>query len=388
MTEPVKKKRAVDAWRRFWGTINNPTPECTKTLKSYLETDAYKQHKISAIVLQTERGENTGTLHYQLYAEITKGKKLSSAQIHEIPGFARMALKVPPRSTRQAVEYCRKVKTRVAGLHGSNGTFRSYKDQPENKEIFDRIVAQDITMKEISLISPALFLRSHGGLQKMIGLHQKHRDFIPTIKIYVGKTGCGKTIKALAENAGAYPFSWPNKSTMWMDNYHGGNPSGTGHDTIIFDELTSGRIPMTVLMDIMSQKPYPVQYKGGYTTLNSHTMIFTTNEEPMDLYPGQTAKQFAMLRRRIIQFAEIWDFELPEGPHWETGYTGVRPPLSQYLSEIKCTKRTTPKRRSVGPDLQNSYGPRANGITGHKRSRDEYEAQPPAKTLPYGTYYD
>ncbi len=376
--EPPRKKRKTDAWRRFWGTINNPTAETTKILKSYLQSDAYKKHNISAIVLQTERGEQ-GTLHYQIYCELTKDKKLSSTQIHRIPGFARMALKKPPRSTRKAVEYCQKTKTRVEGLRGSNGTFRGYSGQQENQEIFDKIYKGTISARDISRTNPMLFLKSHTGLQKMIGMHQAHRDFIPKIIFYIGPTGCGKSIKAYAENKGAYPFTWPKSSTMWFDHYQGGNSQGTGHDTIIFDEFTSNRIKCTTLMDILSGKPYPVQFKGGFTTLNSHTLVFTSNEEPMDFYPGITQKAFDMLQRRIIQFSEIWDFEQPAGNHWQPDYTGPRRPLQAMLSEIVCTKRTgTPRERTVGPDKQD-YGNqnyrRYPNMTGHKRNRMSHPTQ-------------
>ncbi len=383
---PPRKKRKTDAWRRFFGTINNPQAETTKILKSYLETEAYKRHNISGIVLQTERGESTGTLHYQLYCEITKDKKLSSKQIHKIPGFARMALKKPPRSTRKAIQYCQKQNTRVNGLRGYNGIFRGYKDSPEKQEIYDKIYDGQMTAMEISKLDPELFLRSHTGLQKMIGLHQKHRDFIPKIIFYVGPTGCGKTIKMIAEHHGAYPFSWPKGSTMWMDNYHGGNSAGTGHDCIMFDEFTSSRIGCTILMDICSSKPFPVQFKGGWTTLNSHTLIFTTNEEPMNFYPNLATKNFAMLKRRLIQYAKIYDFVLPQGDHWRPDYQGPKISIETRLPQIQCTLRTEIKPRTVGPNFQD-YGNqnyrRYPNMTGHKRNRNE---SPTPITGPYANY--
>ncbi len=397
--EPPKKKRKTkrDAWRRFWGTINNPTDEETKVLKTYLETDAYKEHKISAIILQSERGEDTGTFHYQMYCELTQGVQLSSRQIHKIPGFARMALKTPPRQTRKAVEYCNKQKTKVPGLKGHRGTFRGYKDQPSNEEIFQKIKNQEISMREISNSNPMLFLRSHAGLQKMIGLNQTHRCEIPTIKFYVGPTGCGKSLKAYADHPGAYNFTWPNKGTMWFDAYEGGNPQGVRHDTIIFDELTSSRIGMTVLMDMLSSKPYPVQYKGGFTTMNSHTLVFTTNEEPMDLYPRVPAKAFSMLKRRILQFAEIYDFTRPDGPHWLTDYQGPKVAKDQFLREIICQRRTDKKERTVGLEdtdfrqirneqNHNLYQGSGNRITGHKRKRDQGSPGSDCANNPYGNY--
>ncbi len=375
---PPRKKRKIDAWRRFWGTLNNPTVEETRLLKSYIETDAYKLVGLSGIILQTEKGENTGTKHFQIYCEITKGSKMSSRQIHKIPGFARLAVKKPPRSTRKAVEYCRKQQTRVEGLRGFNGTFRGYRDSPDQQEIFNKIYSGNMTTKKISTIDPMLFLRAHTGLQKMIGLHQKHRDFLPKIIFYVGPTGCGKSIKMFDKYPGAYPFSWPKGGTMWMDNYHGGNSEGTGHDVIVFDEFTSSRIKCHLLMDILSAKPFPVQFKGGFTTLNSHTLVFTTNEEPMDFYPGITAVAFAMLRRRIIQFAEIFDFTRPDGPHWREVYNRPRLPIQQMLSEIQCTRRTVLKARTVGPDLQDygnmniiRYPERYPQMTGIRRRRGE-----------------
>ncbi len=341
-------KRSTDRWRKCFATFNNfqNYPGAIAHLKRYLENDtSIKFTKISGIAMQPERAPTTGTPHLQMYIEFTPGSQLSSRQIHEIPGLRHVAIKPAPRSVKRCLEYVSKNYTRMdnyPALTGKMGVFRGQAKAKSRKEIFDKIREGSMTLKQVYAADPDLYIRNSSGIAKAIGLHLKDRTFITNGIIYFGPTGCGKTIKAWAENPKAYPFCWPKGSKLWMDKYSGCVETGKSHDVMICDEFRSNRLSLTRMLDFVgNSKPLPCQTKGGWTTFNSHTMIITTNQEPMDWYPNLSKGAFSMMRRRLLQHCEIWDFSRPDLPHWAIDYSGPKIPLKQLLSEIICTKRTS-----------------------------------------------
>ena len=426
ITTPTPPKRRTDQWRKCFATFNNfqNYPDDVAHLKRYLEnSNSLKFIAISGIAMQAERAPTTGTPHLQMYIEFTLGKKLSSRQIHAIPGLQHAAIKPAPRSVKRCLEYVSKSLTRLEGypdLKGRSGTFRGEDRAKSRKVIWDLIQEGKMTPKQVYAADPDLYIRNSSGIDKAIGLHLHDRNFITKGTIYYGPTGCGKTIKAWAEHPKAYPFSWPEgKSKLWMDKYYGGNITGIDHDTMIMDEFRSHRLRLSRQLDLLgNSKPLPCQTKGGWTTFNSHRIIMTTNEEPMNWYPKLTADAFSMMRRRLLQHCEIWDFSRPDQAHWAVDYQGPKIPLEQLLSEIICTKRTSEVPRTVGPEHQNQRGPdynfdnryttpalaslvqqeRSPRITGRKRKRVEVADMGPPRKIrrphitnqtapgPYSTY--
>ncbi len=417
--EPPKRK--TDQWRKCFATFNNfqKYPSEITHLRQYLKsTSELKKTPISGIAMQPERAPTTGTPHLQMYIEFTPGKKLSSRQIHEIPGLRHVAIKPAPRSVKRCLDYVSKQATRLSTypeLRGRGGIFRGEAKAKSRRQILDQILQGKMTPKQASEADPDLYIRQHAGIDKLIGLHLKDRNFITKGRIYYGPTGCGKTIKAWADNAKAYPFSWPKGSKMWMDRYNGENPEGTDHDTMIMDEFRSHRLSLSRQLDLLgNSKPLPCQTKGGNTTFNSHKIIMTTNEEPMNWYPNLSAEAFSMMRRRILQHCEIYDFSRPDLPWWEIDYQGPKMPLEQLLTEIICERRVTEVPRTVGPEhrvdrghdynFRNKYVPTAlasqvqrqyskRHLTGKKRKREVDQQGPPRKirfpakiTGPYASY--
>ncbi len=421
ITQAEPPKRKTDLWRKCFATFNNfqKYPGAIAHLKRYLENPAeLKKTPISGIAMQPERAPTTGTPHLQMYIEFKPGSRLSSKQIHEIPGLQHVAIKQAPRSVNRCLDYVTKQATRLSGypdLRGSGGEFRGQSKAKSRRVIFDQILQGKMTPKQIFQADPDLYIRQSSGLHKAISLCQKDRIFKTKGIIYYGPTGCGKTIKAWLENPKAYPFSWPKGSRMWLDKYSGGNPEGTGHDTMIWDEFRSNRLSKNRLLDIIgNSKPYPCQTKGGWTTFSSHKVIITTNEEPMNWYPNLSAEKFSTVRRRILQSCKIYDFTVPDLPHWAIDYQGPDLPLEQLLSEIICTERTSEVPRTVGPEhrvdrghdynfanryttpniasqVQRQYSRRH--LTGKKRKREVDNQGPPRKirrpdniTGPYASY--
>ena len=108
-----------------------------------------------------------------------------------------------------------------------------------------------------------------------------------------------------------------------------------GEETVILDEFRH-QIKYDAMLKIMDRYPMWTEYKGGTREFTSKKIVITTNIEPMDWYPGKDAEGFSMLRRRILEFAEIWEFRRQD------------PDTELEWENIQKHKRTTEVPRSVG----------------------------------------
>ncbi len=349
--EPPRKKRKIqDTWRRFRWTLNNPRPDEIKIFQDYLDNNTWKSHDIRYTVFQTKKAPTTGTIHLQGYTELKKRKR--SSAIHKIPGFSRIALLAANASSSANIRYCTKTDTRVDGLSGSFGTPSRKESSNNRKELIQHIHNGGYSAKQAALDYPEVFLHAHAGIEKMISKLQEQRDFHTKVLIYYGPTGVGKSWKANHEHPSAYQAAWPT-GTFWWDHYDGGNPNGTGHDTVIMDEFRN-QIKMDVMLKLINPAPLPLQYKGGRTTFNSHRLIITTNIEPMDWYHTRSDDEFAMLKRRLITQCTIYEFSRPNKPEWQPDYQGSIQPKYE---DIEYSIRTVPKERSVGPSSTEQIWP-------------------------------
>ncbi len=280
---------------------------------------------------------------------------MRSTRVHRIPGFSRIALLSSPANAQVNIDYCSKTDTRIEGLRGRNGNPAhsvQARQNPTRARMVQQIKAGGMTSKKIIADYPLLFLHGAHNIEKMIQVLQEDRNFAPKVKIYFGETGCGKSWKALRDHPGAYHVKWPEKSgTWWWDYYDGGNAEDEDHDTVIMDEFRHN-ISYGRMLALIDRGPFKIQYKGGMSTMNSHTIVITTNIEPMNWYPAKDQEGFSMLRRRFNDYYEIYDFTLPNRPEWQPGYSGD---IEKRFTDIRCIRRTQPVQRTVGPTPQVTF---------------------------------
>lgn len=121
----------------------------------------------------------------------------------------------------------------------------------------------------------------------------------PSIDIYWGDSGTGKTKKAIEESPDAFILTKPNgNNCVWFDGY-------TGQSTIIFDEFY-GWVPYDLLLRICDRYPLKLQIKGGFVECSATKFIFTSNKKWEDWYPNIDDK--SALERRIREFGKVTHF--------------------------------------------------------------------------------
>lgn len=148
---------------------------------------------------------------------------------------------------------------------------------------------------------PVVFVKYHRGLQMAASLLTASRDpnIAPTIQIYWGLSGTGKTRKAVSENPSAYILTKPNgNNTIWFDGYD-------GQDTVILDEFY-GWIQYDLLLRMLDRYPLRVQTKGGTVEFAATKFVITSNKPWREWYPNITCH--AALERRITEFGHVTHF--------------------------------------------------------------------------------
>ncbi len=364
---PPAKKVKRDQWRRFRFTLNNPRTDETGHLRRYLETDDYKLAGIRFLILQTERGLKTGTLHYQGYCELLKNMR--SNAIYKIPGFARISLLGADASRASNIRYCSKTKTRVDGLHGQCGHGARQAGKQDRQILIEKILDKGYTAALAAKEHPDQFLSAHAGIIKMISILQEARDFPTEVHIYYGPTGSGKSWKARHDHPGHYKVKWPEAgSTWWWDFYNGGNTSHTLHDSVIMDEFRHN-ISFGRMLSLIDRGGFKIKYHGGMTEFNSHKIIITTNIAPHNWYPNKDTEGFSMLLRRFHDYCTIYNFVRPDLPHWQDGYKGD---VKRRFEEIRFRIQVDMPERTVGPSDNTEDDNTGNDqYSGRKRRRNQ-----------------
>lgn len=296
------------AKRESWVfTINNPTEDCYRKLSGAIP-------KITYLVGQLERG-GTGTLHFQGYCETSR---INRKQIEKLLG-GRAWVGARRGTQEQAINYVTKELSRVHNReHGwpENSIQWGTPRQKAKGDFKNALTDKSISATEIIELFPLEALKSLPNLLKMKEMQTRgfKRDK-PSIRIYFGTTGTGKTLTASLKYPEAYNAVWPTGGRWWWPGYD-------GESEVILNEFRH-QVAFNTLIQVLDRGNYVCEVKGGNVTLKANTFAITTNMEPKDWYPK--VKDKSPLWRRIKEWGKIYKVTkepLPEGCTGNT-YKGV-----------------------------------------------------------------
>lgn len=272
---------------KYWVfTLNNPA------IKPAVLVDRLRQSAgVLFGVFQLEKGTN-GTPHFQGYIGLSRSQRFSYVK-NLMEGSPHWE---PRRGThRQAYDYCTKSNTRVSGPY-EFGTFPSQDIRPGFRSDLYAVVesckeTSDFT--EVVRQHPVSSIKYYKGISNVFNIiHKQEPNIVPTVTLYYGPTGTGKTRYAMQ-----LPFDTFKKdgSDPWFDGY-------TNQKVLVFDDFAGGRSKMALssLLNYLDRYPTLLPVKGSFANRRCKQIIITTNLHPQDWYDyANRQEHLKALARRV-----------------------------------------------------------------------------------------
>lgn len=281
--------------KNYCFTINNYTNEHKQHLADKCQGvgDGNSSCLAKYLVYGEEVGEQ-GTAHLQGFVSFKSRKTFLQAKAWLPTGTHIEVAKGSPSQNR---DYCTK-----------DGAFTEFGQAPPGRGARTDLVAVATAIKDgqteqqVFEQFPATYIRYQRALDTLIQRYRPTRDLAepPTVRVYWGKTGTGKTRAVYDEFALADIYKHPGEG--WFNGY-------IGQPVALFDDFDGSVFKLNYLLQLTDRYPMIVPIKGNYVNWVPTTLIFTSNKHPNDWFLGAYQEHRNALIRRI---SEIREFVLEE----------------------------------------------------------------------------
>lgn len=258
--------------QQFVFTLNNP--------QEVWATHIIESGHVAYLLGGHEVAPTTGTPHIQGYCELSR--PLTRKQISELLPRAYIA---PRKGTQeQAISYCKKegnidIEHGIPGTPGARGDLES----------LCSMVRAGKRPREIAQLAPAGYAKFSKHLNCLRAALVEPRTEIPTVTVFYGPTGTGKSYKArqVTENA----YIWGPEQGRWFDGYF-------GEKDVIFEEFR-GQLPFGMLLRLLDRYDCKVELKGSLMEFCATKIILTSPCHPKDWYTCIGDDKYDQLARRL-----------------------------------------------------------------------------------------
>lgn len=296
---------------------------------------------VKFVVWQVEKGAS-GTRHLQGYF-VTHAKHGDKGRtsLKWVKDKINSMMHIEKRmgSHEQAVDYCQKKDTRIAGPW----TLGEHIDEKMNKAMLGEKKKDSLNIVKDAIDNGATFeelWEDHYGMMCRYGKSFKQYSTLklqneqrpdPLTFVFWGAPGTGKTHRVITSlrrlNATAFWYR-PGVNGAWFDGY-----DPLVHNAVVFDEF-KGQVPYTLFLALLDKYPCHVEGKGTSIAWRPKYIFITSNFAPNEWYgrngdkklhsvaddvPIVVEKTFdcsALMRRLAPPMGKIYEmnekFNLPE----------------------------------------------------------------------------
>lgn len=251
--------------RRWMLTINNPK-ETDEEFEDYVRG---LEH-IKYARFQREKGEETGTIHFQLFVIFTIGKRFSTVKTY----FPTAHIEQAKGTNLQCREYCSKKETRVSGPY-EIGQFAEERSRTD-KQGFLQMACAGLSDKEIRDLYPSLYLDKYKEIPSIYRRNLKEqfknrsRDIEVTYIYGPSRSGKTKYIYDNFQPEEFYRVTIYNNSAF--DDYK-------DEDVLVFDEFNSS-FRITDMNHYLDRYyvPLPARYDNRFSM---YTKVYIISNLPL-----------------------------------------------------------------------------------------------------------
>nr|AGG39822.1 replication-associated protein [Diporeia sp. associated circular virus] len=295
-------------------TINNPMPEDYERLR---ELSVIARYAVAA----NEVGES-GTPHIQAYVALTRNnKKRWAGWKKALPGAH---LEVRVGSEKRASDYCKKgeqPKEEWAQLHELGLNFGLNADVWMETGLLDHrgldgtlasigraMVDGEMFVQEAAMEYPETYIRFHRGLESLEQrvVPERSADTPKEVHVWVGPTGCGKSMHA--RSLCVDPYVWGPHMKDWFQKYR-------YQKHVILEEFR-GQLPFDFMLILLDRYGMQVMNKGGSVEFLADVIHITSPIHPGWWYSAGSMRagdDVDQLYRRLTT-VNVWD---PDTKSWQ-----------------------------------------------------------------------
>ncbi len=267
------------------------------------EEPRFEENECSYLVYQREAAGSTGREHWQFYVEFKKRTTIRAARdILRTPGAHLESRRGTPK---QASDYCQKIETRLVNtepvVHGEISLGQGARN--DIIALRDAIRGADSIRDLLDDNANVSSFARYGRFAERVWAAHEEKLAEPWrtvhVSVYWGKSGAGKTKKALEYYEGAKPYIFSaGGDKEWWDGYN-------GQKTIVIDEFY-GQLRPCRMQRLLDGHMCRLEIKGGHCYARWTKVFITSNTHP-DCWYGESIPQAVKdsLNRRyseIIQF--------------------------------------------------------------------------------------
>jgi len=328
-------------YKRYLATCNLPTG---KSSTDYSIDSLRVRMNASYIVAQWELAPTTRQEHLQLYWEVPK-KVLGNRALKLLRKWLQNDPWIRPAkgTSAQNYEYCSKTDSRKPGTEPFEFGEPMHQGARTDLDGLVEMIKDGCGDQKMIEANPKAFCQYAKGLTLVRGIYAKPRDAPSQLVFLWGRTGLGKTAQAMKLSPQPVRYRDP-----FIIGYNPSNP------VVLFDDFNWKKMDVKYWLTLCDRYAMTVEVKGGHVNWAPTTIVFTSNDDPLEWWPAAPEDTRAAVHRRMAEFGETRQFgELV--PHTQTL-------LTRYLQQPSAQSARASASSGAGSSTGSKRGTPATPI--------------------------